>query len=70
MPAYEEINDVETKSSAKFVTYLKVDDLIFLLEPTTEILNSYVHEECLRSSISIVSLPHLLLGTMRKSNIM
>lgn len=57
---------VETESNIELVTYPEIDDPIFFTEPTTETLNNHVHEENLRHSTPVVSLPHLLLKYYQK----
>lgn len=58
---------VETESSIEFVTDPKVDDLMILLELTTEVLNIHVHDN-LKSSTLIVLLLIYCSNTVRKSD--
>lgn len=57
---------VEMESNIELVTDSEIDNLIFLLEPTIEILNSHVHVENLRPSIPEVLLAYILLKYCEK----
>lgn len=60
MSAFESLGNVIVETSIGLVTGPEINDLVFLLEQPTEILNSYVHEKNLRPNTHVVSLAHLL----------